>query len=93
MARRKSRIATIACATELTTLSRIVESSGLAAECAGACDQFHIINSGRILASELDSVLWSSVRAKLDHAVEIGAIPQWSNEATDAASFRKQVRQ
>ena len=78
MARRKSRIATIACATELTTLSRSVESSGLAAERSGAHDQFHIVNSGRILASELDLVLWSDVRAKLDQAVENGAIPRWS---------------
>lgn len=78
MARRNSRIATIACATELTTLSRIVESSGLAAQRTGARDQFHIVNSGRILASELDSVLWSNVTVKLDQAAEAGAIPRWS---------------
>jgi len=82
MARRKRKIATITCATELPTLSRIVELSGLAAEPTTKRDQFRIVNSGRILASELDSMLWSDVVAKLDQAVESGTIPRWSSLAT-----------
>lgn len=76
--RRRSKVATIACATELTTLRRIAESSGLVAEPAEAPDQFHILNSGRILASELKSALWCEMTARLDHAVASGAIPAWS---------------
>jgi hypothetical protein len=77
--RRKSRIATVKCATELTTMLGIAESSGLEAERADAPDQFHILNSGRILASEMKFALWTEMTARLDQAVRIGRIPSWSH--------------
>jgi hypothetical protein len=88
MARRKSRIATIACATDLSTLSRIVESSGLVAERTHAQDHFNIVNSGRILASELDLALWSDLTTKLDIAVRSGSIPLWTQVEPESGGAR-----
>src|SRR5262249_20797924 len=78
MARRKSRIATIKCATDLKTISRIAESSGLVAESSTREDEFHVAHSGRIPASELRSALWASRVSKLDQAVRARTIPHWS---------------
>ena len=75
--RRKSRIATIKCAAELVTLNRIAECSGLVVERTEAPDQFHILNSGRNVASELKTGLWRDMTVRLDHAVTSGAIPGW----------------
>jgi hypothetical protein len=76
--RRKSRVATIRCAADLTTVSRIAESSGLSAERAETPDQYHLFNTGRILASELKSALWADMTCRLDRAVQTGAIPPWA---------------
>jgi hypothetical protein len=76
--RRKRKIATIKCAVELATLSVIAQASGLVVERADQSDQFHVLDSGRIHASELKSVLWGEMTAKLDQAVSSGAIPVWS---------------
>ena len=77
-ARRKSRIATIRCSTDLKTLKHIAESSGLVAEPATEPDQFHILNAGRMIASEMRFALWENMSARLDEAVDKRAIPSWS---------------
>jgi hypothetical protein len=89
--RRKSKVATIKCAADLTILSRIAESSGLVAEHADAVDQFHVFNTGRILASELKSALWIDLTSKLDHAVQTGAIPHWVKLDRNNAPNRHRV--
>lgn len=77
-ARRKSKVATINCAADLPTLKRIAESSGLIAERTDTPDQFHVFNSGRILASELRCALWVDLSARLDRAVQNGTISPWA---------------